>query len=136
MKNCLPGCRNSIIAKLSLLHALVLLLFYSGMGQSQKAPAYPLITHDPYFSIWSVSDTLNHSTTKHWTGADQSLTGAIKVDGKIYSLLGMDEKTYETVLPASDDRPYTCQYTGKQVKPPLRIINRRVVQAGIAKIFG
>jgi hypothetical protein len=111
MKICLAAWGNKIFAKVCLFLAVFLVLVYHGMGQSQKAPAYPLITHDPYFSIWSVSDTLNHSTTKHWTGADHSLTGAIKVDGKIYNILGMDEMNYETVLPASDDKIYACQYT-------------------------
>ncbi|MEP7371924.1 MAG: DUF4965 domain-containing protein [Chitinophagaceae bacterium] len=111
MKNYVPGSSINMIAKPGLLPVLFILLFYQCIGQSRKAPAYPLVTHDPYFSIWSVSDKLNQSVTKHWTGADQSLTGAIKVDGKIYNVLGMDEKSYETVLPASDDKAYTCQYT-------------------------
>src|SRR5436190_3837998 len=114
MKKCFPGSSNNIIGKFSLLLTLFLLLVYPCVGQSQKAPAYPLITHDPYFSIWSVSDTLNRSTTKHWTGADHSLRGAIKVDGKIYNILGMDEMNYETVLPASDDKIYACQYTDSE----------------------
>src|SRR5665647_1551355 len=91
----------------------VILLFCSQQlfAQVNKAPAYPLISHDPYFSIWSMTDTLNASPTKHWTGADQALTGLIKVDGKTYRVIGSEGRPYESIAGTADDQPYNVKYT-------------------------
>lgn len=80
-------------------------------GQQRKATAYPLVTHDPYFSIWSFSDQLNAAPTKHWTGTNHGLSGWIKVDGKVYSFLGMAEKHFEVLLPTAEGQHYTAKYT-------------------------
>ena len=53
-----------------------------------RPPATPLITHDPYFSIWSANDRLTEGWTKHWTGAEQKLVGAAVIDGQPYRFLG------------------------------------------------
>ncbi|WP_207421518.1 glutaminase family protein [Desertivirga brevis] len=92
-----------------------LLLTASTYAQQRQAPAYPLITHHPYFSIWSGSDTLNAATTTHWTGAKQSLNGMVSVDGKIYNFMGKAEKIYTPILPAGDQAEYSVQYT--ETKP-------------------
>ncbi len=86
---------------------------FTANAQTRKAPAYPLITHDPYFSIWSATDELTASATRHWTGADQSLTGFIKVDDKVYRFLGKESKAYNVLLPAAEDKAYTVKYTEK-----------------------
>jgi len=67
---------------------LFTLLLQNAVGQIQRMPAYPLITHDTYFSVWSFSDELSSDTTRHWTGQPQSLVGILKVDNKSYRFLG------------------------------------------------
>ena len=70
-----------------------------------RYPSYPLIAHDPYFSIWSPSDNLNDSWSKHWTGANHEICGIVRIDGKPYCYLGNPRgfdklpQTSVTVLP-------------------------------------
>ena len=65
-------------------------LFFSStaFGQLRQMPAYPLLTHSTYFSVWSFSDQLNSQETRHWTGKPQSLLGYVHIDGKAYRFLG------------------------------------------------
>ena len=100
--------------KKAFLLSAVLLFCANVFAQIQKAPAYPLITHNTYFSIWSFTDQLNESPTKHWTGKDQSMIGFIKVDGDVYCFMGQEPKSYKTILPAADEQAYDCKYTQAQ----------------------
>ncbi len=60
-----------------------------------RAPAYPLITIDPYFNVWSHSDLLTDSDTVHWTDRPNTISGIATVDGKQYRIIGA--KDSETV---------------------------------------
>jgi hypothetical protein len=58
-----------------------------------RPPAVPLVTYNPFLSIWSESNHLNDATTKHWTRHDHSLVSLIRIDGKTYRLMGAEPKT-------------------------------------------
>jgi len=57
-------------------------------ADSLRPPAVPLVTNDPYFSIWSSTDKLADSDTTHWSGARQALSSLVRVDGVPYRLMG------------------------------------------------
>lgn len=75
-----------------------------------RPPAVPLVTSDPYLSIWSEADHLNDDTPRHWTHREHSLVSLLRVDGKTYRLMGKEPK---------DRAPFP--QTGVQVQPTRSI---------------
>lgn len=54
----------------------------------KRAASIPLVTHDPYFSIWSPYDHAYDGSTEHWAGETNRLEGVLIVDGVKYAFLG------------------------------------------------
>lgn len=86
----------------------------NSQAQERQAAAYPLITHNPNFSIWSYTDLLHQSSTTHWTDAAHSLLGFIQVDDQIYRFLGQTPPDYKTILETSHDAEYQVHYTERK----------------------
>jgi hypothetical protein len=78
------------ILSLSLASCFGLCLGVCSAASQQIAPATPLITHDPYFSIWSKTNDLTGSDTTHWTGSAQPISGIARIDGKPFRFMGQD----------------------------------------------
>lgn len=53
-----------------------------------RMPSVPLITVDPYFSVWSQSEIPNQKNPVHWTGSRNAIRGTVNVDGAPWSFLG------------------------------------------------
>lgn len=92
------------------LPALLAALFFTARSQNLRPTAYPLITHDPYFSIWSFDDKINAAETKHWTGHNNSLVGILKIDGVAYQLIGRMPSQTKDVVPTGEAGAYPVKY--------------------------
>ena len=68
-----------------------------------RSPAYPLITIDPYFSVWSPSNKLNESNTVHWTNSPNTMSGIATIDGKEYRVIGDSKSDVPAMRQVSSD---------------------------------
>jgi len=60
----------------------------SGVPMNTRVPSVPLITCDPFFSVWSPADRLYETDTVHWTGQTKRIRGIAAVDGREYRFMG------------------------------------------------
>ncbi|MCQ2771196.1 MAG: DUF4965 domain-containing protein [Clostridia bacterium] len=63
----------------------------------RKIPCVPIITVDPYFSLWSNDEALNVTETMHWTGAEKDFNCYLYIDGVKYSILGCDRNARKPI---------------------------------------
>lgn len=76
-----------------------------------RAPAYPLVTIDPYTSAWSATNNLYDESVKHWTGKEFPLIGAIRVDGQVYRFMGVEQTPLKAVAAMSTTAAWAGKYT-------------------------
>lgn len=100
------------IIKPWILSGIVMILLLLGCNNKEvhcvdknelRAPAYPLVTIDPYTNAWSFGDNLYDSSLKHWTGQDFPLIGVVKVDGVPYRFMGIED--YDPMMSTNGDAP-------------------------------
>lgn len=89
-------------------------LFKPSRDVGLRAPSVPLITSDPYLSIWSPYDALNEGSPTHWTDVKQPLLGALRVDGTVYRFMGKDKMNLLPIVPMTDTEVWEAAYTYSQ----------------------
>jgi hypothetical protein len=86
------SARNLSLTILFISLAIVSLNASSGRKADFRPPAVPLVTHDPYFSIWSMTDRLSDDWTRHWTGRVRALVAMVRIDDETYRLMGKEPR--------------------------------------------
>src|SRR5690554_505570 len=89
-----------------------------------RAPAYPLVTVDPYFNAWSYTDNLYDEQPRHWTDKEFPLLGALRVDGEVYRFMGTTRLPLRTLLPTAREEKWEARYTfskpvGEEWRSPI-----------------
>ena len=56
-----------------------------------RPPAIPIITIDPYFTVWSPSNILTDTDLQHWSAKPNRIKGGLTVDGESLRFMGTGE---------------------------------------------
>jgi len=78
------------LRQFSCLLAGVMSLLCAAFAEPLRAPSVPLVSVDPFFSVWSPADKLSDATTEHWSGQAQPMCALLRVDGKTFRLMGTE----------------------------------------------
>lgn len=81
------------------------------MTTQLRAPAYPLLTVDPYFNAWSCTNNLYDDQVRHWTEKEFPLLGALRVDGEVYRFMGVEKLPLKSLLPSVHEQKWEGKYT-------------------------
>lgn len=86
--------------------------FHPYRATDLRLPSVPLLTNDPFFSIWSPFNKLTDGSTRHWTDAEKPLEGYLRVDGTVYQFMGPKEKNeLNPIVPSARDKAWEGRYT-------------------------
>lgn len=58
------------------------------MKKLHALPALPLITHDPFFSLWDCGPAPTADEVRHWSGLEKPLRGTVTIDGLLMRWMG------------------------------------------------
>ena len=78
-----------------------------------RAPAYPLINIDTYTNAWLFGDTLYNRQPSHWTGKEFPLLGAVRVDGKVFRFMGVENNLLKPLEKMSEGTAWTACYVNE-----------------------
>lgn len=68
-----------------------------------RLPSVPLVMNDPYISIWTPYDKITDGLPQHWTGAEKTLLGLLRVDGTTYKFMGSEKAhVFKAIVPMGD----------------------------------
>ena len=80
------------------------------MNVTYKLAAYPLITMDPFLSVWSYTEQPALRETQHWCGQVKRLTLSVTVDGTEYAMMGRFKYSKRAEIKLIDATPTCTKY--------------------------